>query len=350
MAKRAITEDDDNEFTLFGDDDGDYTDDESPRRGGARKPLIVILSLVLILGLSGAAIAGWYMSRVNNALNNLERAEQLPTVYPDQPQKPDNVEAMNFVLMGSDDRYDGGGGRSDSLIVLHLAGDGETAYLVSFPRDLWVPIPDHGTAKINAAYAYGGPQLTVKTVEQLTGTKIDHTAEIDFAGFIGLTDTLGGVTVNNKVASSWREYNFPKGEITLKDGKEALVYVRQRKELPNGDLDRAERQRAVIQALIAKAASPETLTNPGKFSSTVNDMSRYITVDQTLTTEQIRSIALDSGIRSPSQIKSLQAPIAGFGTSADGQSIAEVDQAAMDELSSALREDTMDEYLANHPN
>lgn len=348
MAKRAIDDEEAELISLL--EDGDDTDAHEPRRGNAKKPAIIILSLFLILVFSGLAVAGWYLSRVNNALDNIERTEQLPTQYPGQPTKPDEYEAVNIVLMGSDDRYDGGGGRSDSLIVLHVDGTGDNAYLISFPRDMWVPIPEHGTAKINAAYAFGGPQLTVRTIEELTQTKIDHTAEIDFAGFIGLTDTLGGVTVNNKVASHWREYDFPKGELTLKDGKEALVYVRQRKELPNGDLDRAERQRAVIQAIIAKAASRETLTNPGRFSTMVNDMSRHITVDQSLSSEKIRSLALDSNIRSGSQIHSLQAPITGFGWSSDGQSIAEVDQAGLDELSTALREDTMDEYLQKHPN
>lgn len=349
MAKRMADDDADDQFSFFDDDDA--TDGGTAvRRSNVKKPLIIIGSLLLVFVLAVAAVAGWYLSRVNNALNNVQRNEQLPTNYPGQPVKPKDVEAMNFVLMGSDDRYDGGGGRSDSLIVLHLSGDGETAYLVSFPRDMWVNIPDHGEAKINAAYAFGGPQLTVKTMEQLLDLKIDHTAEIDFAGFIALTDTLGGVTVNNKVASSWHEYNFPKGEITLKDGKEALVYVRQRKELPNGDLDRAERQRAVIRAIISKAASPETLTSPGRFSSLTNDMSRYITVDQTLEPQEIRSIALDSKIRSGSQIKSLQAPIEGFGTSNDGQSIAIVDEEGIDELATALREDTMDEYEKKHAN
>ncbi|GAA1712945.1 LCP family protein [Propioniferax innocua] len=349
MAKRMATDEDDEKLSLFDDDGFDGTDDDKRRRG-ARRPLVIIGALFLVLVLGGVAVAGWYLSRVNTALDDIERGPQLPTNYPGQPERADDYEAQNIVLMGSDDRYDGGGGRSDSLIVLHLSGDGESAYLVSFPRDLWVPIPDHGTAKINAAYAYGGPQLTVKTMEQLLDTRIDHTAEIDFAGFIALTDTLGGVTVNNKVESSWKEYHFPRGELTLKDGKEALVYVRQRKELPNGDLDRAERQRAVIKAIISKAASPETLTNPGKFSSMVGDMSRHITVDETLTTEQIRSLALDSKIRSGSQIKSLQAPITGFEMSSDGQSIAVVDEPAMAELAKALQNDTMDEYAKKHPN
>lgn len=347
MARRMA--DDDDRLSFFDDEAESGDGAVAVRRGGARKALIIIGSLFLVLVLMVAAIAGWYVSRVNNAINGMERGEQLPTAYTGQPERADN-ESMNFVLMGSDDRYDGGGGRSDSLILLHLSGDGEKAYLISFPRDMWVEIPDHGEAKINAAYAYGGPALTVKTLEQLLDTRIDHTAQIDFAGFIGLTDTLGGITVNNKVASSFHEYNFPKGELTLHDGKEALVYVRQRKELPNGDLDRAERQRAVIKAIIAKTASPDTLTSPGKFNATLSAMSRHISVDQTLTSGQIRAIALDSKIRSGSQIVSLQAPITGFGTSADGQSIDIVDEAGIAELSDALRGDTMDEYVAKHPN
>lgn len=323
---------------------GDGSDD--PRdgtRGKRRKPLLVGLSILLVVVIAGLAIAGFYLNRVNRALDDVNRADTLPS-YQGQPVPPASPAGTNFLLMGSDDRSDGGGGRSDTLMLLHLNAAHDKAYLVSFPRDMWVDIPDHGKAKINAAYAFGGPQLTARTVEQLVGARMDHSAEVDFAGFIGLTDVLGGVEVNNRTES----YHYPKGTITIQ-GDEALMYVRERKDLPNGDLDRAERQRDVMKAIVAKAMSPEVVGNPITFGRLVTDASKHMTVDQGLSSGMIRDLATDSKIRSADQVISMQAPITGFGTSPNGQSIDVVDEPKLAELSTAIKEDKLDAYHAKYP-
>lgn len=328
---------------------GDGSDD---RRGGARgrtrrKPLLIGLSLLLVVVIAGLTIAGFYLSRVNRALDDVNRADTLPS-YQGQPVPPSSPAGTNFLLMGSDDRSDGGGGRSDTLMLLHLSAARDKAYLVSFPRDMWVDIPEHGKAKINAAYAFGGPQLTARTVEQLVGARMDHSAEVDFAGFIGLTDVLGGVEVDNRTESSTGPYHYPKGTITIQ-GDEALMYVRERKNLPNGDLDRAERQRDVMKAIVAKAMSPEVVGNPITFGRLVTDASKHVTVDRGLSSEMIRDLATDSKIRSADQVISMQAPITGFGTSSDGQSIDVVDEPRLAELSTAIKEDKLDAYHAKYP-
>lgn len=313
-----------------------------------RKPLIIGLSILLAVVIIGLAIAGFYLNRVNKALDNMNRADTLPT-YQGQPAPPAAPAGTNFLLMGSDDRSDGGGGRSDTLMVLHLNAAHDKAYLISFPRDMWVDIPEHGKAKINAAYAFGGPQLTARTMEQLVGVKMDHSAEVDFAGFIGLTDVLGGVEVTNKTESTTGPYHYPKGKITIK-GDEALMYVRERKNLPNGDLDRAERQRDVMKAIVAKAMSPEVVGNPITFGRLVNDASKHVTVDRGLSSGMIRDLATGSKIRNADQVISMQAPITGFGTSPDGQSIDVVDEPKLTELATALKEDKLDAYHAKYPN
>jgi LCP family protein required for cell wall assembly len=152
--------------------------------------------------------------------------------------------------MGSDSR-DVGNGRSDVLMVMHRAADRKCAHMISCPRDMYVPIPGHGRNKINAAF--GGPALTVRTLEGLLNSRMDHVALIDFEGFINLTEELGGVTVYNKYASNSGGYKFPVGDVSLR-GEQALAYVRERKQLPRGDLDRAERQRAVLQAIWRKGS------------------------------------------------------------------------------------------------
>ena len=133
------------------------------------------------------------------------------------------------------------------------------------------------------------------------------------------------------------------GEITI-EGDEALAYVRERKQLPEGDLDRAERQRLVAQAILRKALSPEVIANPLQFNRIVGSVAKQVTVDRGLTGSELRSTALSIRFQ-PNRIASLQAPISGFGTSADGQSIDVVDQRKLAELASALKADDLQSYL-----
>ena len=253
--------------------------------------------------------------------------------------------------MGSDSTVAGNArhGRSDSLMVMHLAADRKSAYMISFPRDMYVPIPDHGKNKINAAFALGGPSLTVRTLERLLNTRMDHVAVINYGGFINMTKELGSVTVYNKHPSAYQGYKFPVGDVSLQ-GDEALAYVRERKNLPCGDIDRAERQRAVLHAILAKGLAKETITNPAKFLDFVRGVSRHITVDDQLTENELRKTALSLRLR-PKDIHMLQAPISGFGTSPSPtrQSIDIVDKKKLAQLAKALRNDQMDRYLEKYP-
>ena len=235
--------------------------------------LAAVLTAVALL-LVRALIAGaLYAFSIDRAVNdNLRHStDQLPAETPTakgekaRPAKGSG-EAINYVLMGSDSRDVGnaGHGRSDVLMVMHLAADRKSAYMISFPRDMYVPIPGHGKNKINAAFAFGGPQLTVRTLEGLLDTRMDHVALIDFEGFIQLTEELGGVRVYNKYGSVSGGYNFPVGNVTLR-GEEALAYVRERKQLPHGDLDRAERQRAVLQAILGEGSCQRDRRQSVKF-------------------------------------------------------------------------------------
>ena len=241
----------------------------------------------------------------------------------------------------------GGASRSDALMVMHLAGDRRSAYLISFPRDLWVPIPGHGHNKINAAYAFGGSALTIRTLEELLGVRMDHVAEVDFAGFVALADEVGGVRVYNTHPSRSGGYAFPAGYITL-NGEQALAYVRDRKGLPRGDLDRAERQRSVVIAILAKGLSGDTISNPRRFIAFTAGVAQHIRVDPELTPKVLRRTALSLRL-TPADIASVQAPVARFGRSPGGASIDVVDKAKMAELAAALQNDTMPDYLQRYP-
>jgi LCP family protein required for cell wall assembly len=330
--------------------------DAPPTQRKRRTWLAAVLTAVALL-LVGALIAGaFYAFSIDRAVNeNLQHStDRLPAETPTakgekaRPAKSTG-EAINYVLMGSDSRdvSNAGHGRSDVLMVMHLAADRKSAYMISFPRDMYVPIPGHGKNKINAAFAFGGPQLTVRTLEGLLDTRMDHVALIDFEGFIQLTEDLGGVKVYNKYGSVSGGYNFPVGNVTLR-GEQALAYVRERHQLPHGDLDRAERQRVVLRAILAKGLAKETVSNPFKFVNFARGVARHVSVDDRLTERELRKTALSLRM-SPSDVHMLQAPISGFGTSPTKQSIDIVDKKQLAQLGKALRNDEMDSYLEKYP-
>jgi polyisoprenyl-teichoic acid--peptidoglycan teichoic acid transferase len=320
-----------------------------PDRRKSRRWLALALAVVASLVVAALTTSALYAVSIDRAINdNLRhRSDQLPAGEKARPTKG-SAKAINYVLMGSDSRDVGNavhGGRSDALMVMHLAADRKSAYMISFPRDMYVSIPGHGKNKINSAFALGGPALTVRTLERLLHTRMDHVAMIDFEGFINLTEELGGVRVYNKHSSASRGYKFPAGYVSLR-GDQALAYVRERYRLPCGDLDRAERQRTVLQAILAKGLAKETITNPAKFLDFVRGVSRHVTVDDQLTEKELRETALSLRLL-PKDIHMLQAPISGFGTSRK-QSVDIVDQKKLAQLAKALRNDEMNGFLEKY--
>lgn len=323
-----------------------------------RRWLAILVISVAVIVVGAAAAVGYVLTSAVRSISQVERVEDaLPTgSRPPEttPSAKATYKSVNILLIGSDKRSESENGRSDSFIVLHVSADRKNAYLVSFPRDMWVAIPGHGNAKINAAYSWGGSALAVQTVEQLTGARIDHVATTDFSDFVGLVDVVGGVTVDNPVASKARDtatgvsYTWPRGPVTL-DGPAALLFSRQRYELPNGDLDRALRQRALLKALALKVATPEVLANPAVLSRVISTVSKYVTVDSQMTDQVIFDLATSMRTTSSSQITMLQAPLKGFARSADGQSYDVVDFVGVAELGKALQDDTMAAYVAAHP-
>src|ERR671921_1881631 len=138
--------------------------------------------------------------------------------------------------------------------------------LLSLPRDSLVDVPGHGTTKINAAFAFGGPKLLVRALEQATGIRIDDYVEIGFAGFVGVVDAVGGIEICPKRPMRDRQANLDieKGCQDV-DGKVALGYARSRHTSGLGDIGRAQHQREVVSAVGAKAASPWSVINPVRY-------------------------------------------------------------------------------------
>jgi LCP family protein required for cell wall assembly len=306
---------------------------------------------LLVLAVGTGAVYVALLDRM--VTTNVKHEEMLPTpsVGESVPtESPSAEDAQNILLIGSDGRDSVANGRSDVIILMHISSDRQKVYLVHFPRDIYVDVPGYGMDKINAAYAYGGPQLLVRTLQNLVDVSIDHVAVVGFEGFRAMTDAVGGVDVYAEEASIDEVYNedFTQGwDIPVHvgmnhlDGAAALGFVRERYDLSQGDISRGRRQQAFVKALVLKALSKETLTNPVRLAQFVDAATRNVTVDDTLSVADIYSQALAMRNLRSSDIVFIAAPITGFGTSPQGASIDIVDDAKMAQLSRALRTDDM---------
>ncbi len=327
------------------------------RRGflARHKALAVLLVLALVLG---GGMFGWLLL-LNSKLAAIPRFE----ADLDRPDRPVRVEgeAVNVLLVGVDDgkgtdlqstlksgTWTPGVFRSDTMMVLHLDADRNAAELVSIPRDSYVPVPGYGTTKLNAAFSYGGPTLLAETVEDLTGVYLDHIAVIDWDGFKGVTEVIGGVDVfvPRTVYDSARNTTWTKGEHHL-EGEEALNYVRQRYGLAGGDFDRVQRQQNFLRAFLAKVSSKGVLANPVTLTELVGELGDLIAVDKGLDASAMRSLALSSrGIR-VGDMRFATAPYLGTAT-INGASVVQLDKPAVRQMFRAIAGDDFESWYAKN--
>src|SRR5690606_911223 len=234
-----------------------------PRRIRPRWGRIALVAgaLLTVLGLIVGVGGCLYVRKLND---DLARIDPFSAITGDRPTK--TVEgSLNILLLGSDSRNpdqpegDNGAARTDTIIVLHIPSRQDEAYLVSIPRDLYVHVPrspdgqfGDRQAKINAAYAWGGVPLMVQTVEGYTGLRMDHVVVIDFFGFKDVTDALGGVEMNveQDITSIHPPHRQFKKGLNQFTGEEALDYVRQRYQFPDGDFARMRHQQEFLKALL----------------------------------------------------------------------------------------------------
>ncbi|MDC4233581.1 LCP family protein [Actinomyces sp. B33] len=316
----------------------------------AGRKALIGLAVLLALALAGAAAAFLAArhaidSQIRHIDTSLGASAQSAPASPRSGQSDARGDDLTFLVLGSDSRQSGGdptdwragAQRSDVMMLVQITGDRRGVNVMSIPRDSWVDIPGHGRAKINAAYSYGGPDLTIRTVEQLTGTTIDHFMVTDFTSFERLTDVLGGVSIASH--DGVRTYT----------GSEALDFVRERHSLPRGDFDRVRRQQAWMRAIFQGVFSKSVLTDPGRLSEMVSIVLKYSAVDQGLDASALLSLASEmTGVRSNS-VRFFTAPFTGTGTSEDGQSIVSLDEEALASLMEAWESDSVGAYLDRHP-
>jgi LCP family protein required for cell wall assembly len=295
------------------------------RRGKVRKRHTVgkvLLSTVLVLGLATGLGVVFLYRHLNGNLQVLDPSDQLSN-RPEKAVVEGPREPMNVLVMGSDTRdgagnnidgLTGGGERSDTTILLHLSADRKRAYGISIPRDLLVDRPEckkedgstiaGGTQVMwNEAFALGGPACTIQQFEQITGIRLDHFVKVDFEGFRGMVDAIGGVQVciPEDIDDPAHAIHIEAGTRKLQ-GKQALNYVRERYVVGDGsDVGRMKRQQAFIASMAHQVVTAGTLARPDRLLRFLDSATKSLTVDPGLKNvvklaqlgDQFKGIGLD---------------------------------------------------------
>ncbi|MES5822078.1 LCP family protein [Streptomyces sp. RG80] len=264
-------------------------------RGGAVGVCVLLVA---------AAGAGWavYAKLDGNITPDNAAAAELARYEKERPTALVK-NAQNILLIGSDSRSgdgnarygrDSGTERSDTTILLHLAAGRRSATAVSLPRDLMVDVPgcrrpdgsrtEPMFAMFNSAFQTGGSACTIRTVEKLTGVRVDHHVVVDFHGFKDMVDAVDGVRIclAEPIHDKAAKLKLPAGKVTL-DGEQALGYVRARKSIGDGsDTDRMDRQQQFLAALVNKVRSNDVLLNPVKLYPVLDAATSSLTTDPDL--------------------------------------------------------------------
>jgi LCP family protein required for cell wall assembly len=247
-----------------------------------RKPKwLRVTAIVTLLLLLGVAVYGFMFYRsLSTALEDIHEPIDRKSEKRTEEVVLEKKHPFSILMLGVDERS-GDKGRSDTMIVITVNPNQNSVKMLSIPRDTRTEIVGRGTLdKINHAYAFGGPEMAMDTVENFLDIPIDYYMKINMEGFKEIVDAVGGVTVNNNLDFSYGGDHFPVGEITL-NGDQALNYTRMRKEDPNGDFGRQQRQRLIIQGVIRKGANLNSITNFGPiFEALGNNVKTNLTFSE----------------------------------------------------------------------
>ncbi|MFI7278176.1 LCP family protein [Streptomyces sp. NPDC049879] len=285
--------------------------------------------------------------------------------FDDLAGRPEAGRGLNILLVGTDTRegltdeerraYHLGSTAchcADAVLLLHVSADRDRVDLIGLPRDSYADLPEHTFAvtgeqhpahpdKLNAALSHGGPGLMVRTVEDLTGVRVDHYLEVSFVSFMRAVDVVGGVRVcaERPLKDDYAGLDLPAGTSTL-DGAEALAYVRARHVDGASDLGRMERQQRFLAAFLDQALGSGTLLNPGRLSDTVDALLGSVSADRGFGAEEMLTLARAMGRLTTSDTRFGSVPIADTARDVPGLGSTVVwDGTAADRLFDAVRED-----------
>ncbi|HAP4812084.1 TPA: LytR family transcriptional regulator [Enterococcus faecalis] len=293
-----------------------------------KKIFAIIFGIILVLFLAVVGMEAklyWDVSKsMDKTYETVERSKKSQVNL-------NNKEPFSVLLLGIDTGDDGRveQGRSDTTIVATVNPRDKQTTLVSLARDTYVDIPGQGKQdKLNHAYAFGGASLAMDTVENYLNIPINHYVSINMAGLKELVNAVGGIEVNNNLTFSQDGYDFTIGKISL-DGEQALSYSRMRYEDPNGDYGRQERQRKVIEGIVQKVLSLNSVSNYQEILTAVSD-----NMKTDLSFDDMKKIALD--YRSAfGKVK--QDQLQGTGFMQDGVSYQRVDEQELTRVQQELK-------------
>ncbi|MFJ9642549.1 LCP family glycopolymer transferase [Streptomyces sp. NPDC004244] len=274
--------------------------DRRRQKPAKRKALAVVAWSAAGVVLLGGAGLGWFYFKISGNLKTVDIDQALGA---DRPQNVDNG-SMDILVLGSDSRAgangeygrdDGGSARSDTAMIVHLYEGHKKATVVSIPRDTMVNRPscatsdgktDRGSSRsqFNESFTIGGAACAVKTVEKMSGIRMDHYIEVDFTGFKKIIDNLGGVevTTTKPIKDDGSHLNLPAGTNRL-NGEQALGLVRTRKSVGDGsDLGRIQLQQAFIKALIKQVKGIGVFDNPKRLLDLADTGTKALTTDKSL--------------------------------------------------------------------
>ena len=321
--------------------------------------IITSLSVAIVLV---SSVSSFGLGQVSSSIARINVFDSLD----DRPEKTSKAE--NYLVVGSDTREGltkeqiralrvgstatAAGGRSDTMLLIHLSKSRDRAYIISLPRDSLVTIPEHISSsdkktivsarpgKLNSAFSYGGAPLLIETIELATSIKIDHYVEVSFAGFAGIVDALGGIEVCTKV-----DIDDPKSHLVLSagvhtlDGIEALKYVRTRDFDGRGDIGRMARQQQFMSAVMRKATSSGTLLNPFKLKNFINASLASVKLDAGLAPNDLITLAKQMKNLSSGNVRTLTVPLSNANGRYDGLSVVIWDEVLGADLWSRVRDD-----------
>lgn len=250
---------------------------ESRRKNGKKKkwPWIVgILGLIVVgIGIYLFSIYSSFTSTLDEMHEPIDREKSDKRT---EEVVFDEKDPFSILLLGVDER-EGDRGRSDTMVVLTVNPNDKSTKMVSIPRDTYTEIVGHGTTdKINHAYAFGGIEMSLASVENLLDIPVDYVVQVNMEGFKDIVDAVGGVDVDSPMAFD----DFAAGNIHL-TGDKALSYVRMRKQDPRGDFGRQDRQKQVIQGILSEGASVNSLLNyKDIFNALGNNVRTNMTFDE----------------------------------------------------------------------
>ncbi|WP_058764630.1 LCP family protein [Exiguobacterium chiriqhucha] len=228
------------------------------KKSRAKKIAFIVAGVLGMMLLLGGGLVAYLYNQVDSTVNRINESSGLSKERMNQKTIAEK-KPISVLLLGVDRRADEQG-RSDSIIVMTLNPNKDQSAMLSIPRDTKTEIVGKGVAdKINHAYAFGGAEMALDTVENFLGIPIDYVAEVDMKGFQDAVDLFGGVEVTNDLAFESGGYTFNPGVQTL-NGSEALAFTRMRYDDPRGDFGRQERQRAVITAIVNEGVNDFSLS------------------------------------------------------------------------------------------